>query len=46
MKLTTNTLKLISTITFSVLSVVAFSQDEENLVTNPSFEAIGKNPKK
>lgn len=46
MKLSTNTIKLISTVTFSVLSVFSFGQDEENLVTNPSFESVGKNPKR
>lgn len=46
MQLTTSTIKLISTITFSVLSVISFGQDEDNLVANPSFESVGKKPKK
>lgn len=37
MQSTTSTIKLISTITFSVLSVISFGQDEDNLVANPSF---------
>ena len=46
MQSTTSTIKLISTITFSVLSVISFGQDEDNLVANPSFESVGKKPKK
>ena len=46
MKLTTSTTKLISTITFTVLSVISFGQDQDNLVTNPSFESVRKSPKR
>ncbi|MEJ6776189.1 MAG: OmpA family protein [Crocinitomicaceae bacterium] len=46
MKLTTSTIKLISTITFTVLSVISFGQDQDNLVTNPSFESVRKSPKR
>lgn len=43
---TKNTMKLISTLAFGMLSVFAFSQEGQNLVPNPSFESVGKKPKK
>jgi OmpA-OmpF porin, OOP family len=40
------TKKLISTMAFSMLSIISFGQEGQNLVPNPSFEAVGKKPKK
>jgi len=46
MKLTTNKIKLFTTTTFVIFSLISFGQDEENLVNNPSFEAVEKKIKK
>ena len=48
MKLSTNNkLKIITTVSFAMISILSFGQDEaQNLVPNPSFESIGKKPKR
>jgi len=48
MKLSTKKMRtLLATVAFGMLSVISFGQDEaQNLVSNGSFEAVGKKPKR
>ena len=43
---TKNTMKLITTASFMLLSLFTFSQEGQNLVPNPSFESVDKKPKR
>ena len=43
---TKNTVRFISTMAFGMLSVFVIAQEGQNLVPNPSFESLGKKPKK